>query len=311
MRVQRNMLFRLVFVFALGNANDSAVARDPFVVDGDRGDWPLSKALDSIFDVVPDTNRSIDILTYSIVEDHTGVAFRQGREFYFLLRFLEPPFQDTTATSVEFFFDVGADTTFGEAAPPWVDFLPDYRIEIVGKNGDLIKEFYRRFDGTQWVVSEGEDLPEVEAAHSGQYFEGAIPWAALGNPGGTQEEKERGFFYFWWTIKTTQGGSHDYAPDGDNLQTPWGPRGGYIGTVVESGSWGRIKRDAQSEEELEWPLSVRDGSWPSPKRARETPNPPEGSSSPLQHRVEVQALVDAKTGPGQAVPRVVPLDPPQ
>ena len=254
MRVVRSMLFGLIFALVWSNGQEVAFARDPFVVDGDWRDWPLSSSLDAAFDVVPDTNSSIDVITIAAEEDFTGELFRNGREFYFLLKFLAPPFQDTTATSVEFFFDVSADSTFGEAAPPWVDFLPDYRVEIIGENGDLTQELHRRFDGTRWVVTQGEDLSEVEAAHSGHFLEGAIPWAALGNPGDTQEEIERGYFYFKWAFKTAQGGSYDYAPDQD-FYLPWGYYSGFgsgkIYTIVGPRSWGRIKSSAQSEGGLE------------------------------------------------------------
>ncbi len=246
------MLFALVFAFVLGYGQDVALAQNQFVVDGDRRDWATGEYLDSFFDVIPDSNNSIDIISYAAVEDYSGHIKREGREFYFLLRFLEPPFQDTTTTSVELFFDVSADSTFGEPTPPWVDFLPDYRIEIIGRNGGLTQEIYRRLVGDQWVATKGENLSEVEAAHSGQYLEGAIPWAALGNPGDTEEEKERGYFYFKWAIKTTQDGSHDYLPDGDNLQFPWSPMGGTIVyTSVELRSWGWIKGNARSQDGLE------------------------------------------------------------
>ena len=253
MCVARPVFFALIFAFIAGHGQDAAFAqRTVFVVDGDKRDWGTGEYFDSFFDVAPDSNNSIDIISFIGEEDHNDVLFREGREFYFLLRFLEPPFQDNATTSVEFFFDVSADSTLGQAMPPWVDFLPDYRIEIIGRNGGLTQEVYHRLAGDQWVVTAGEDLDEVEAAHSGQWLEGAIPWAALGNPGDSEEEKKRGYFHFKWAVRTTQSGSHDYVPDGDDLPFPWSPMGGTIAyTSVQPRSWGRIKTDARSQKGLE------------------------------------------------------------
>ena len=252
MRLASSILL-ICFAFALvpGIGHDEARGQDRFVVDGDRRDWGSGKYPDTFFDVVPDSNNSIDIISYAAFEDHSGKIKREGREFYFLIEFLEPPYQGTEATSVELFFDVSADTTIGEATPPWVNFLPDYRIEIIGRNGSISKEIHHRLAGNRWISTEGEDLPEVEAAQAGQWLEGAIPWAALGNPGDSEGEKERGYFQFKWAVRSTQGGSHDYVPDGDNLQSPWSPMGGKIFTVVEPRSWGRIKSDARARGGLE------------------------------------------------------------
>ena len=99
---------------------------------------------------------------------------------------------------MELFFDVSADSALGEAQPPWVDFLPEYRIEIAGQDGQPTREIHRRLVGGEWAVTEGEDIPEVEVALSGEWLEGAVPWPALGNPGTTVEEEERGYWYFKW-----------------------------------------------------------------------------------------------------------------
>ena len=260
MRVVWNML--LVLALLLGYEEEAAFAQETFepylvenVIDGDWRDWGRGgpSSPDSYQDVAPDANDSIDITTYGfdiggylIWKDVNGRKVHE-LPFSFIFKFAEPPFQDSLQTSVELFFDVAADTTFGEATPPWVDFLPDYRIEIVGQNGRLTKEVYRRWVGDQWVVTEGEDLSEVEVALSGQWLEGTISQAALGHPGTTEEERKRGY-YFKWTAKTTQDGSHDYLPDGDYYD-PWSPAGGRI-TVVKPQSWGSIKND-QSQGGLE------------------------------------------------------------
>ncbi|MCY3776118.1 MAG: hypothetical protein OXH11_09050, partial [Candidatus Aminicenantes bacterium] len=101
-----------------------------------------------------------------------------------------------------------------------------------------------RLSGDQWIVTEGEDLAEVEAALSGEWLEGAVPLAALGSPGDRPEDEERGYFTFKWTAKTSNDGSHDYVPDGDTyFEVPWGPVDLRISTAVESQGWGWIKRE--------------------------------------------------------------------
>ena len=245
MRIVWNVLFIVVLALLLEYGEDTAFAQgENFVVDGNPRDWLGLGNFDRRHDVAPDSNNSIDIRKYGF---GTGYYVPQ---FSFIFKFLEPPFQASTQTSVELFFDVSSDSTFGEATPPWINFLPDYRIEIVGQNGRLTKEVYSRWVGDHWVVAEGEDLSEVEVALSGQWLEGAISWAALGNPGTppTEEERKRGYSYFWWAVKTTQDGSHDYLPDGDYYK-PWSPAGG-LSSAVESQSWGSIKHD-QSQGGLE------------------------------------------------------------
>ena len=155
MRVVWNMLFGSVCAIMSGYGTDTAHAQDTweFVVDGDWGDWGRGGPSegDEFYDVTPDTNSSIDIITYgyglgSFRGD--GASGPEDRElFVFIFRFLEDPFRDSTQTSVELFFDVSADSTLGEATPPWVGFLPDYRIEIVGRNGGLTKEIYAVLSG--------------------------------------------------------------------------------------------------------------------------------------------------------------------
>ena len=171
------------------------------------GDWGRGGPAegDEFYDVVPDSNSSIDIITYGygLGSFRRDEATEREKLFAFIFRFLEAPFQDSTPTSVELFFDVSADSTAGEETPPWVDFLPDFRIEIVGKDGGLTGEIHRRLDGDQWIVTEGEDLSEVEAALSGEWLEGAVPLAALGSPGDRSEDEDRGYFTFKWTAKTT------------------------------------------------------------------------------------------------------------
>ena len=243
MRMTRVVSIGLYCALAWGYGAEAARAQDAssFAVDGDWRDWGRSGPGegDEFFDVQPDSNSSIDIITYGYGlgpfrrDGSSGAEDRQL--FVFIFRFLQAPFQDSTRTSVELFFDVSSDSTLGEATPPWAGFLPDYRIEIVGRNGGLTREIHRRLVGGRWVVSEGEDLEEVEAALSGQWLEGAVPWAALGNPGDTPEDEERGYYHFRWTAKTTREGSHDYLPGGDSCcDVPWAPLEERVSTVLES-----------------------------------------------------------------------------
>ena len=250
MRVIWNLLFGSLCVLVPGYGTDAAHAQDRagFVVDGDWGDWGRGGPGegDEFYDVVPDTNSSVDIITYGygLGSFSGGEANGTGKLFAFIFRFLEAPFQDSTQTSVELFFDVSADSTVGAETPPWVGFLPDFRIEIIGKDGGLTGEIHRRLDGDRWIATEGEDLSEVEAALSGEWLEGAIPLAALGSPGDRPEDEERGCFTFKWTAKTTHDGSHDYVPDGDTyFEVPWGPVDLHFSTAVESQGWGWIKRE--------------------------------------------------------------------
>ena len=94
-------------------------------------------------------------------------------------------------------------------------------------------------------MTEGDDIAEVEVALSGEWLEGAVPWPALGDPGTTAEDEERGYWFFRWAARTSQDGSHDYLPDGTSYpEVPWGPFGGRVSTMVSSGGWGRIKNGA-------------------------------------------------------------------
>ena len=242
MRMGRKVFTGLLCAFVWGWGTEAAHAQDAssFAVDGDWRDWGRSGPGegDEFYDVAPDSNSSIDIITYAYGLGsfrREGAGGMEDRElFAFIFRFLQAPFQDSTRTSVELFFDVSADSTHGEATPPWVDFLPDYRIEIFGRNGGIAREVYRRLVGGRWVVSGGEDLAEVEVALAGQWLEGAVPWAALGNPGDTPGDEERGYYYFKWSARTAQDGSHDYLPGGEACcDVPWRPVEERIPTMVE------------------------------------------------------------------------------
>lgn len=240
MRVVWNTLLVLACLFGHGVTAAGAQDASSFVVDGDWRDWGGGGPGegDELYDVAPDSNNTIDVITYA----YGHGSFGERRLFTFIFRFLEAPFQGSSDTSVQLFFDVSADTTQGEAQPPWVAFLPEYQIEIVGRDGSLTTEIHRRLAGDEWVVTEGDDIAEVEVALSGEWLEGAVPWPALGDPGTTAEEEERGYWHFKWTVRTGQDGSHDYVPDGTSYPgVPWGPMGGRVSTMVSSGGWGWIK----------------------------------------------------------------------
>ena len=73
-------------------------------------------------DVVPDTSRAVDIRVIGYGWGEFGP--NDGREkcelFAFILRSMAPPFQGSDPTTVELFFDLSMDRTFGELTPPWV-----------------------------------------------------------------------------------------------------------------------------------------------------------------------------------------------
>ena len=152
MQVVWRTLLGLVCALGLGTDGTLAQDRSGFVVDGDWRDWGDGGPGegDEFFDVAPDSIGAIDIITYawgvgSFARD--GADGGEEQLFAFIFRFLEAPFQGPAQTSLELFFDVSADTTLGEAQPPWVDFLPEYRIEIAGRDGRLTRETHRRLEG--------------------------------------------------------------------------------------------------------------------------------------------------------------------
>ena len=243
-----NMLF-LVGTVALSNGTQVATAQNlmTFTVDGDPGDWGRSghlSSLDDPFDVIPDTNSTVDIRQYGYGYGKYGPRGDNApprRELWaFIFKFLAPPFQGSEPTTVELFFDVSAasaDPTFGDPTPPWREFRPEYRIAVTGQNGRLTTESYRRYTGGQWgTPTEGADIPEVEVALSGLYLEGAILWSALGSPNPDPMEP----WIFSWAVQVSKGTYRDYLPDETSTPYPWDPLRRDF-TTVEPMPWGKVK----------------------------------------------------------------------
>ena len=240
-----NVLFVMGAV-VLVNGADVATAQDAviFAVDGDPIDWGGAHGFDRFHEVTPDTNSTVDIRKYGFgwgeFGDHKGVMAPLPRElFAFILKFLAPPFQGSDPTTVELFFDASIDPAFGDLTLPWKEFRPDFRIGVTGQDGELTAEFYRRYVGGQWETTTGADITEVELALSGRWLEGAIPWPALGSPGGPAGSPEESL-NFLWAVQVSKGMYRDYLPD-DNWYDPWRPFEDYL-TNVEATSWGKIKR---------------------------------------------------------------------
>ncbi|MCY3737649.1 MAG: hypothetical protein OXG13_14675 [Gemmatimonadaceae bacterium] len=233
MRV-RNVLF-LMGAMALGQGADVARAQDPgrFVVDGDPQEWFGLNSFDTAFDVVPDTNSTVDLDSYGI-----GGFGGSGA---FIFRFLAPPFQGSDTTTVQLFYDVSNDSAFGALVPPWPDwFRADYAFGVSGSNGALTQEFYWSWTGSAWEKKEGADIPELEVALSGEYLEGAFPVSNVGwPPSPPMVDAETGWEYarLWWAVQVSKGEYRDYLPD--LSRGPYGDD--RIWTDVDLQSWGEIK----------------------------------------------------------------------
>ena len=231
MRV-RNLLFSIIALAAV--ESDEAVAQDRvgFVVDGSWKDWGGFNEMDPWYDVVPDTNTTVDITRIGYGWGEYGPPDGEQRElFAFILRFVDPPFQASKPTTMELFFDVSMDRTFGESTPPWPKLRADYCIGVTGQDGGLTTEFHRRYTGSQWDITSGTDITELEIALSGQWLEGAIPWSALGDPAAPADPDS--YLPLRFAVRVSQDTFHDYMPDGRVFEHGL--------TVVVPQSWGRIK----------------------------------------------------------------------
>ena len=179
MRV-RTVLFSMTALTALLLATPAlAQNQGSFTVDGDPVDWSLLR-FDGRQDVIPDTNRAVDLRGYAF--GAAGVFAGGDTLVTFLFQFLAPPFQGAEETTVEIFYDMSQSDTYGQAQGPWTDFRPDYVIGVTGSNGALTKEFYWRYTGSGWNKKEGADIPEVDMAFATWYLEGALDWKLLDVP---------------------------------------------------------------------------------------------------------------------------------
>ena len=241
-------LLRLwILLVAVAWSGASAQSRGGLVVDGDIEDWgPYAASfLDRLHDVVPDTNSSIDLAGYDygwgeFGSDDSDTPPRR-EAFAFLLWFFAPTFQGSDPTTVEVIFDASSDTTFGEAVPPWRNFLADYRVGATGSNGRITNRFHRRYVAGQWNTVEGGDIPQlkIELSDDGHWVEGEISWESIGSPGPVDGEG----FPLRWTFLVSQGNYREYVPD-DGWYEPWNPIVHHL-TVVEPMSWGRIKDQSE------------------------------------------------------------------
>ena len=235
MRV-RNVLFSIMALVAVDGGQAVAQSRAGFVVDGDRSDWGGVNEYDPRYDVVPDTSLAVDIrvIGYGWGEYGPNDGQEKRELFAFILRFLAPPFQGSEPTTMELFFDLSKDRTFGELTPPWPDFRADYCIGVTGQDGGLTTEFHRRYVDSRWESTTGSDISELEIALSGRWLEGAIPWSALGDPAAPEDPES--YLPFRFALKVSQGIFQDYMPNADRGVFEHGL------TIIDPHSWGRIKQ---------------------------------------------------------------------
>ncbi len=238
------MLTALLGLILTGPA--SAQKRGSFVIDGNPEEWGGGISGDPPFDVVPDTNDAVDVINYSFFP---GGIFRRGvisegpdTLFTFLIKFVAAPFQDAEETTVELFFDVSQDTTYGAPQPPWSNFRPDYVVGVSGSNGALTKEFYWRHSGSGWEKKKGADISELKVAvgvYRHGWLEGAIPQRFLNIPDTSLPLQQLERINWQVALRVSQGRFRDYVPDATEGAS--GGRGYRNNANVEAESWGRIK----------------------------------------------------------------------
>ena len=244
MRV-RNVLLSIIALAVIGGAYPQASGAQNtvrFVVDGDPMDWSGPDRFDEYADVVPDTNRAVDLRGYSLrgggIFYPRGVDAEPDTLVTFLFQFRAPPFQGQEETTVEIFFDMSVSDSYGEAQPPWTDFRPDYVVGVTGSNGVLTKEFYWRWTGSGWDKSEGADIPEVDIAFATRYLEGAWDWKLLDVPDTDRSHFDlKGDYNSDKAVRVSKGVFRDYLPNDD-----YALRNEVIlPTAVEPDTWGRVK----------------------------------------------------------------------
>ena len=235
MRV-RNVLFSIIALAAV-SVPDLATAQNrvTFVVDGDWRDWGGMCCYDEYADVTPDTNSTVDLLSYEF--GGAGRVFNVSDTlFTFLFQFTAPPFQGAEETTVEIFFDMSQSDSYGVEQGPWRDFRPDYVIGVTGSNGALTKEFYWRYTGTGWEKKEGADLPEVDIAFGTRYLEGAWDWKLLDIPDTDRHHLQVESYNQLKAVRVSKGVYRDYVPNDD-----YALGGQILPSAVEPDTWGGIK----------------------------------------------------------------------
>jgi hypothetical protein len=222
-----------------------------FVVDGDPRDWRGSHDMpDLIFDVVPTRNLSIDMRNASTVfgeiyadfderdaaretlKGHSGLV-NDYWKFVYLVELYGEPFSGSEESSVELLIDMHPDLDNRNPEPDYSTFSPDYRIEITGKDGSITQERLHRWEGGRWQTREGNDLPDIESAVSGNHLEGSVPWSSIG--GRRESPPGEDYFFLTWSFRASQGDAFDIIPDDK-------PRmGAVIPTSIDEQTWGGVK----------------------------------------------------------------------
>ena len=113
------MLTQALLTLLVISTTASAAERVLFTVDGKYMDWGSHgtgpSMYDRAYDVVPDTNSTVDLRAYGYGWNEYGRDSSSQQLFAFMFRFLKPPFQGTETTRVELFFDVLPDSTQGQS----------------------------------------------------------------------------------------------------------------------------------------------------------------------------------------------------
>ena len=257
MRMHHYLMLAAAAALALSPDPAAAQNRSTFQVDGDPMDWGGYR-FDERQDVVPDTNRAVDLRGYGF--GGGGRVFNVSDTlFTFLFQFLAPPFQGAEETTVEIFFDMSQSDSYGVEQGPWIDFRPDYVIGVTGSHGALTKEFYWRWTGSGWDKKEGADIPEIDMAFATRYLEGAWDWKLLDIPDTDVPYYDVESYNQLKAVRVSKGEYRDYLPQSGQppLRRQILPsvdpdcRSRYrdsswdikcpSSTDIEADSWGRIK----------------------------------------------------------------------
>ena len=150
---------------------------------------------------------------YSITLIHP----RADWQFYIAFDVTGSLFAGDPESSYELFFDVYPERDHGGVIGPWHTFRPDYRFAFTGRNGQMERERYQVWNGTQWVGEPVADAPEVVAAAGDNVFECLIPWSSLGNPltrsPRSKADPEANPLFISFALRTHQGENQDFIPN--------------------------------------------------------------------------------------------------